>query len=173
MKSKIRVTYILLAAILLIISGIRIYYVNNVLYKIPEKELYNIGDTIINDGLELKVSNYTICNGSMFESSYDTNSGYTADDYDIIIELSIKNISDDRKSFNSVAAGMMYGNKYGGNVNPFVFAALNDGISGTVSLDTDEEKTVFLAFPYDYETLREDGSLIISLYPRHISINLK
>lgn len=173
MNSKIRITFIFSIASLLMLAGIRIYYVNNMLYKIPEKELYNIGDTIINDGLELQVLDFEICNGEKFESSYDPDSGYTADDYDIIMALSIKNISKETKSFNSVATGMMYGNKYGGNVNPFVFTTLNEGVSGTVSLDANEETTVFLAFPYNYETLHDDAKLIVSLYPRHISILLR
>lgn len=173
MNHKIRIIIFLSIVFIFMLTGIRIYYVNKVLYKIPEKEMYAVGDVIINDGLELQVLDFEICNGEKYESSYDPNSGYTADDYDIIMALSIKNISDEVKSFNSVATGMMYGNKYGGNVNPFVFATLNEGVSGTVSLETNEETTVYLVFPYNYETLHDDAKLIISLYPRHISILLR
>lgn len=55
--------------------------------------MYAVGDVIINDGLELQVLDFEIFNGEKYESSYDPNSGYTADDYDIIMALLLRQLN--------------------------------------------------------------------------------
>lgn len=177
MKNRKRIIEILSVFILLIgvLCG-RIYYVNNVEYHIPEREVYHIGDVISYNGLEVTVCDYKIYSAEELNAAYDNQTESDAndfsDDFDLVFNLTIKNTSSETKSFNAVATGMMYGNKYGGNVNPYLYSYFNPNTPGTLELEPETTKTVTLIFPYEADILCDSSRYIFSLYPRNISVML-
>lgn len=174
MKNRKRIIAILSVFILLIgiLCG-RIYYVNNVEYHIPEREVYHIGDVISYNGLEVTVSDYKLYSGEELNDAYNNQIEDSVDEFDLLFNLTIKNTSNETKSFNSVATGMMYGNKYGGNVNPNLFPFFNPSTSGVIELEPETTKTVTLIFPYEADVLCDSSRYIFALYPRNISVMLK
>ncbi len=170
MKNKVLILFV--TAIFIGAVAYRIYFVNHISYHNPERELYNIGDTILYNGLEISVSGYSIYSGDEFNAAYEGQFDFDADQYDLLFDVSLKNPTDEAVSFNAVQTGMMYDNKYGGMVNPLLYQFFNPDTPGTLEIAPNSERTVTLAFPYESDTLAENSRFIISLYPRKISVLL-
>lgn len=169
-KVKSCIGIILMLALFVFVS-IRIAYVNKTLYSVSPHREYNIGDSFEYNGLQMQLSDYRIYKGEELNSQYNNELSDIVDEYDILFNLTITNVSTTKKQYNASASGMMYGYESGGNVNPYLYQYFNPKAKGIVELERDESKTITLAFPIDISN--ENIEYIVSLYPENIRVKLK
>ncbi len=163
---------IIIGLIVLAVVLCRIIYVNTVLFETPQDTIYSIHQQIPWNGLQVKVTDYLVYNREEIIALYqDEELRGIADPQDIFIELAIENVSDVTRKVNLTGCGMMYGYKYGGNANPYLYGYLNNEHPGLLELEAGE--TVLITLPFPYESENENPTFILSLYPEKVKIVLK
>lgn len=167
-KSCIVISLVLVSFVLI---SIRVIFVNKKAYSVLQPKLYRIGDIFEYDGMQMQLSDYKIYKGEELNSQYNNELSDIIDEYDILFNLTITNVSNTVKQYNASASGMMYGYESGGNVNPYLYQYFNPNTKGIISLEKDESKTVTLAFPIDVSN--ENIEYVVSLYPENIRVKLK
>ena len=172
MNKKVKsFTGIILISAVFILIAIRIIYVNKIIYSVSSHREYNIGDSFEYNGMQMQLSDYRIYKGEELNLQYNNELSGIVDEYDILFNLTIKNISDTKKQYNASATGIMYGYESGGNTNPYLYKYFNPDIKGIVTLEKDESKTITLVFPTNIDN--ENIEYVVSLYPENIKVKLK
>lgn len=162
---------IVLALVLFVLIAIRIVYVNKTIYSVSPQKKYKISDNFEYDGMQMQLSDYRIYKGEELSSQYNNDLSDIVDEYDILFNLTITNVSNTTKQYNASASGMMYGYESGGSANPYLYQYFNPNTKGIVALEKDESRTITLAFPIDISS--ENIEYVVSLYPENIRVKLK
>lgn len=171
---KISKRFCLLLAILLIFFAfiIRILYVNKVEYKIPTKQICNVGDVVNCNGLEISVTKAEYMEERDIETNFGKDVTQQLQESCIIIYLSLSNSTLKSMKFNVPATGIMYGDKFGGNSDPYFYQMVNTNSTEIEEVQPGQRKDYILAFSTHETEIPEQTMFICSLYPQNISFLL-
>ena len=148
---------------------VRLYYVNKVEYTIPTKQICNVGDVVNCNGLEITVTKAEYMDEKDIETSFGKDVSQQIQGSCIIIYLSLSNSTLESKKFNVPATGIMYGNNFGGNSNPYFYQMVNTNATEIEDIQTGQSKDYILAFGTQETKIPNQTMFICSLYPQNIS----
>ena len=128
-------------------------------------------DDIDYSGIKISTTEYKIYKGEELNKLYDNQLDDMVDNYDLLFNITLENMTGEIKQYNAASSGIMYGYNSGGNTNPYLYQYFNQNTSGIVELNPGEVKTITLAF--HYEECNSNIVYIVSLYPENIQIKLR
>lgn len=174
MKSSLKkIILILLIIILVVLSILQIRNINSKQH-VDEVHTYKIGETFEYNDFQVKVAAIDFYSAADMKSMYAEIPEEMLVENELIIKAEIKNMADDKQSFNITPLTLQVGIEKGSAIDPYVYPYLNPELSGSVVLEKEEKKTVMLAFPIEKTAVesKEQIKLILSLYPKKYEVNL-
>ena len=172
MKNKFKRKYIyIIASIFIILScSIKLYYLNFIEYPKPIYFEYTSNDIIQQNGFEMNFSGYHIYTKEELVNKYGKEMEDMADDMDVFLNLTLKNISSEDKYIEIGSLSLQIDSYKSTSPNPYLTQYFNENKT-TGYYESDEESTITLIYPVD--DINSNLEIILSLYPEYISAQLK
>jgi len=170
--NKKNILSIVFGIIAIVIIGVRIYYLNYIKYTFVKIQEYNIGDIVKIEDTEFTINDiYHYSGEELYESDMWNGDKYGADSDNIIVQIKIKNISEDVIVFEPSDYVLFKKGENTTGINPEAYDALNLGYDKVFELKPGDYKHIYLPYPINSNTI--DGELVLSLYPSYVYIRIK
>lgn len=169
-----KILILILSVAVFVGSVSRIIYVNTIEFPCNHKYTYNMGETFNSEGLEIEVLSKDICSLNDMKEQYTELPEECLDDYDMVVEISIKNITSDEGSFDVTKLTLSKGIDTGGGTNPYIYQYLNSDVGMNITVNKNETKKVKVAYPLEKDDIEQEQEfkLVFSLYPEKKVVKL-
>lgn len=170
MRTKKRVKFLIYGVIMGIVcltAALRIIYINTVKYPLTAPRVYKIGDEVNYQGFQIRIIDVKIFSAKELAEKYSDLQVDDADESNVIVKVEITNNFDEDERLELGGIVMMYDYLYGGSMNPYLFSVINSNVE-TLRIASREQLNVELTYPL----IGENPSLIFSLYPQKIAVQL-
>lgn len=165
---------ILIMIILVVLSAVRIYTVNEK-QRVKETHTYGIDEAFVYDGFQVRVREANYYSADKIKELCKEIPEEVLSENEMLIELEIKNQKTENHTFSITPFTLQIGMENGGSIDPYLFPYLNPKLGGNIPFEKEETKTVTLAFPIEKGVweAKKQIKLMLSLYPEKYEIVLR
>lgn len=165
LKTTFKILFIFLVVFCILL---RIFYINAIRYPVLLSQTYMLNEIVDYRNFDIYVSKYTVYSDKQLQEMFTINNSEFVDETEIVLNMYIKNNSDDKRRLELSVFTLEYDYLSGGGINPFLFSCFNSDLS-TLDFEPNEEKNIMLPYPL----VDEHPHLLLSLYPQKIIIELE
>jgi len=164
-KTTFKISFMFLAVFCIFL---RIFYINAIKYPAPLPQTYMLNEIADYRNFDIYVSEYAVYTDNQLKEMFTIENLEFADETEIVLNMHIKNNSNDKRRLELSTFTLEYDYLSGGGVNPVLFSFFNSNLS-TLDFEPNEEKNIMLPYPL----IDEHPHLLLSLYPQKIIIEIE
>lgn len=165
LKNIFKISFIFLVIFCI---SLRIFYINAIKYSVLLPQTYMLNEIVNYRDFDIYVSQYTVYTDNQLQEMFTINNSDFTNETEIVLNMYIKNNSNDKRRLELSAFTLEYDYLSGGGINPVLFSCFNSNLS-TLDFEPNEEKNIMLPYPL----IDERPHLLLSLYPQKIIIELE